>query len=83
MPLRTILIIATASLPLGGCFITGKTSDGFSIVKPSQKQINDAARRIVCESLYPPPTFDDRYDSQETIAALRRNNAAIRSFGCK
>ena len=76
------LMTPIIAIALSGCMITGKTSDGFSIVKPSQAQINSAAKRIVCES-FKPLTFDDRYDSSQTIAEIRRANARRASFGCK
>lgn len=75
----SILIIATA---LSGCMITGKTKDGLSIIKPSQAQINSAAKRIVCDS-FGPIRFSARGDTAQTIKEIREFNAARASFGCE
>jgi hypothetical protein len=79
MKLLTTLLIATS---LAGCVITGKTSDGMSIVKPSRAQIDSAAKRIVCDS-FSPLYFSGSKDSRDTIRAIREHNAAWKSYGCK
>lgn len=84
MLLRTTLTIAiaiSATFALGGCMVTSKSGD-FVTVKPSDAQIQSAAKRVVCGS-FRPVTFSKRKDTAETIAQIRRNNAAWESFGCK
>lgn len=80
--MRLLLILLTA-ISLGGCLIDVKPGGGFNVVvKPTREQINAAAVKIVCGS-FGPIYFSGRLDSPETIAAIRRHNAAIKAYGCK
>lgn len=80
--MRLLLILLTA-ISLGGCLIDVKPGGGFNVVvKPKREQINAAAVKIVCGS-FGPIYFSGKFDSADTIKAIREHNAAWRSYGCK
>lgn len=70
-----ILITATSSIALGGCWIT-KTANDIVTVKPTQFQLTEAHKSVICRS-FTPITFSAKTDTRETIAQIRRFNAAL------
>ncbi len=81
---KTIAIVGLLSLSAGMCQtkVVGTTSDGMTIVKPSPKQIESAARDIVCRS-FPPQTHAYPNDTRETALQVERFMAARKTYGCK
>lgn len=78
-----ILLAAILSIGISGCLIDVQPGGGHTvIVKPTQAQINAAAVKIVCGS-FGPIYFSGKFDSADTISAIRRHNAAWKSYGCK
>jgi hypothetical protein len=77
------LTIPLTAILVSGCLVNVKP-DGSKqiIVKPTQAQINAAAVKIVCGS-FGPIYFSGQFDSADTVAAIRRHNAAWKSYGCK
>ena len=80
--MRLLLILLTATA-LSGCLLNLKPDGSYNVVaKPTKAQIEAAAVKIVCGS-FGPIYFSGSIDSAETIAQIRRFNAAWKSYGCK
>lgn len=78
-----ILLIGISLSFLPGCLLSIKPDGSLGVVvKPTQAQISAAAVKIVCGS-FGPIYFSGKMDSPETIALIRRHNAAWKSYGCK
>jgi hypothetical protein len=77
------LAILLTAISVSGCLIDVKPGGGYSVVvKPTQAQISAAAVKIVCGS-FGPIYFSGKFDSADTVRAIRQHNAAWRSYGCK
>jgi predicted small lipoprotein YifL len=80
--MRLLLILLTA-ISLTGCLIDIKPDGSHTvIVKPTKAQISAAAVKIVCGS-FGPIYFSGSFDSADTVRAIRKHNAAWKSYGCK
>jgi hypothetical protein len=80
--MKWLLILLTA-ISVSGCLIDVKSGGGYSVVvKPTKAQISAAAVKIVCGS-FGPIYFSGSLDSADTVAAIRRHNAAWKAYGCK
>ena len=81
--MKQLLLTSLIAIGLSGCLINVKPDGGIGVVvKPTQAQINAAAVKIVCGS-FGPIYFSGKFDSADTIAAIRRHNAAWKAYGCK
>ena len=83
LKIMPFIVSSLIVLTLPACLVSVKPGGGYNVIlKPTQAQINAAAVKIVCGS-FRPIYFSGRLDSPETIAAIRRHNAAIKAYGCK
>jgi hypothetical protein len=79
--IRTIAISGLSVL-LSGCAGGLLDRGDFVVVKPSQKQLEATARKVVCGS-FNPITYSAKHDTPETIRQVRAHNAAYGTFRCQ
>lgn len=77
-PTLTLILTIATSLALGGCWIT-KSASGLITVKPTQFQLTEAHKSVICRS-FTLIKFSGKSDSPETVAQIRRFNAALREI---